>query len=87
MRSNKTLNCWMIALLVVGIFVVDFLLVPSTALSQTSKSLMDQVLDRKELRVGVMLDYPPITYRDTDGTPKGFEVEIAKLMCTSLQVK
>jgi polar amino acid transport system substrate-binding protein len=50
------------------------------------KSLMDQVLDRKELRVGVELKYPPIMYRDTSGNPQGFEVELARSMCKTLNV-
>src|SRR5579863_6785303 len=58
-----------------------------TAYAQEAKSLMDQVLDRKELRVGMQLKYPPIMYRDPSGTPKGFEVELAQTMCTTLQVK
>lgn len=50
------------------------------------KSLMDQVLDRKELRVGVELKYPPIMYRDPSGNPQGFEVELARTMCKTLNV-
>jgi polar amino acid transport system substrate-binding protein len=50
------------------------------------KSLMDQVLDRKELRVGVELKYPPIMYRDPAGNPQGFEVELARSMCKTLNV-
>jgi polar amino acid transport system substrate-binding protein len=50
------------------------------------KSLMDQILDRKELRVGVELKYPPIMYRDPSGNPQGFEVEMARAMCKTLNV-
>src|SRR5215469_2973946 len=50
------------------------------------KSLMDQVLDRKELRVGVELKYPPIMYRDPGGNAQGFEVELARSMCKTLNV-
>lgn len=51
------------------------------------KSLLDQVLDRKELRVGVELKYPPIMYRSPSGEPEGFEVDLARQMCAVLDVK
>ena len=44
------------------------------------------MLDRKELRVGVELKYPPIMYRDASGNPQGFEVELARVMCKTLNV-
>ncbi|MCW3474580.1 ABC transporter substrate-binding protein [Limobrevibacterium gyesilva] len=56
------------------------------AQAQARKSMMDQVLDRKELRVGVELKYPPIMYRDASGNPQGFEVELARTMCKTLNV-
>jgi ABC-type amino acid transport substrate-binding protein len=52
-----------------------------------STNLMDQVLNRKELRVGVELKYPPIMYRDKNGTPQGFEVDMARAMCKDLDVR
>ena len=58
-----------------------------TARAQVSKSLMDRVLDRKELRVGVELKYPPIMYKDQNGNPVGFEVDLARQMCKVLDVK
>jgi polar amino acid transport system substrate-binding protein len=51
------------------------------------KSLMDRILDRKELLVGVELKYPPIMYRDPSGNPQGFEVDLARTMCATLKVK
>lgn len=57
------------------------------ARAQAPKSLMDQVLDRKELRVGVELKYPPIMYRSPSGEPVGFEVDLARQMCSVLGVK
>lgn len=59
----------------------------SSARAQAPKSLMDQILDRKELRVGVELKYPPIMYRDPSGKPVGFEVDLARTMCATLKVK
>lgn len=63
------------------------LLSVSAARAQTQHSLMDVVLDRKELRVGVELKYPPLMYKDASGEAKGFEVELARVMCKTLEVK
>ncbi|HEX3350914.1 MAG TPA: transporter substrate-binding domain-containing protein [Acetobacteraceae bacterium] len=57
------------------------------AQAQQPKSLMDQILDRKELRIGVELKYPPIMYRDPSGNPVGFEVDLARQMCDTLKAK
>ncbi len=70
----------------VGLILLGTLLGGSLARAQGSKSLMDRVLDHKELRVGVELKYPPIMYRDKDGTPRGFEVDMARAMCKTLEV-
>ena len=36
---------------------------------------LDDVIDRGTLRCGVVLDFPPIGYRDADNEPAGFDVE------------
>jgi polar amino acid transport system substrate-binding protein len=64
-----------------------FALCAGGAHAQQPKSLMDRVLDNKELRVGVELKYPPIMYRDPSGNPQGFEVDLARTMCKTLNVK
>ena len=75
------------ALVMASVIGLGFLLFGGIAQAQQKKPLLDQVLDRKELRVGVELKYPPIMYRDKDGNPKGFEVDLARAMCKSLDVK
>ena len=67
--------------------VAVFALCAGGAHAQQPKSLMDRVLDNKELRVGVELKYPPIMYRDPSGNPQGFEVDLARTMCATLHVK
>ena len=85
----KDLTGWRLrgmAAAIVGIAVMLPVFVGSAAWAQAQKSLMDQILDRKELRVGVELKYPPIMYRDPSGEAKGFEVEMARAMCKTLDV-
>lgn len=66
---------------------IGLAMAPGSGRAQAPKSLMDQVLNRKELRVGVELKYPPIMYRDPSGKPQGFEVDLARRMCAVLKVK
>jgi len=77
---------WRIGGTIAAVVLVGAMLTGGPAQAQGAKSLMDQVLDRKELRVGVELKYPPIMYRDASGTPQGFEVELARAMCKTLNV-
>ncbi|WP_414147715.1 transporter substrate-binding domain-containing protein [Erwinia sp. BNK-24-b] len=39
------------------------------------------------LRVGADLSYPPFQYRDVNGTPTGFEVDITNAVCKAVAVK
>ena len=77
---------WRIGGAIAAVAVMGSMLAAGPVQAQGAKSLMDQVLDRKELRVGVELKYPPIMYRDASGTPQGFEVELARSMCKTLNV-
>jgi polar amino acid transport system substrate-binding protein len=51
------------------------------------KPLLDDILDRKELRVGTFLQYPPIMFKDKNGEAQGFEVDMARDMGQALGVK
>lgn len=39
------------------------------------------------LRVAADLSYPPFQYRDTNGTPTGFEIDITNAVCKAVAVK
>ncbi|MDN3648477.1 transporter substrate-binding domain-containing protein [Reinekea marina] len=58
------------------------------ALSATSVSAdtLDNVVDRGELRCGVVLDFPPIGYRDANNEPAGFDVDYCYDLAKSLEV-
>ena len=47
---------------------------------------LDDVIDEGTLRCGVVLDFPPIGYRDENNEPAGFDVEYCKDLATALDV-
>ncbi|WP_033406089.1 transporter substrate-binding domain-containing protein [Kiloniella laminariae] len=47
---------------------------------------LDDVINAGELRCGVVLDFPPIGYRDANNEPAGFDVEYCKDLAKALDV-
>ncbi|SFL11452.1 transporter substrate-binding domain-containing protein [Shimia haliotis] len=47
---------------------------------------LDDVVDRGTLRCGVVLDFPPIGYRDANNEPAGFDVEYCNDLAAALEV-
>ncbi len=47
---------------------------------------LDDVIDAGKLRCGVVLDFPPIGYRDENNEPAGFDVEYCKDLAAALEV-
>ena len=47
---------------------------------------LDDVVDRGTLRCGVVLDFPPIGYRDANNEPAGFDVDYCKDLAAALEV-
>lgn len=52
-----------------------------------SADTLDDVIDRGTLRCGVVLDFPPIGFRDANNEPAGFDVDYCKDMATALEVE
>ena len=48
---------------------------------------LDDVVDRGTLRCGVVLDFPPIGYRDANNEPAGFDVEYCNDLAAALEVE
>ncbi len=48
---------------------------------------LDDVVDRGTLRCGVVLDFPPIGYRDENNEPAGFDVDYCKDLAAALEVE
>ena len=66
-------------------------LVTTAALTLTlsvnvSADKLDDVISAGELRCGVVLDFPPIGYRDADNNPAGFDVDYCKDLAAALDV-
>lgn len=52
-----------------------------------SADKLDDVIDEGVLRCGVVLDFPPIGYRDANNNPAGFDVEYCKDLAKALDVE
>lgn len=52
-----------------------------------SADTLDDVIDRGTLRCGVVLDFPPIGFRDANNEPAGFDVDYCKDMAAALEVE
>jgi ABC-type amino acid transport substrate-binding protein len=47
---------------------------------------LDDVINNGKIRCGVVLDFPPIGFRDKDNKPAGFDVEYCKDIAKALEV-
>jgi polar amino acid transport system substrate-binding protein len=47
---------------------------------------LDDVIDNGKVRCGVVLDFPPIGYRDANNEPAGFDVEYCKDLAVAMEV-
>ncbi len=54
--------------------------------SNAQADKLDDVVNEGELRCGVVLDFPPIGFRDADNEPAGFDVEYCKDLAKALDV-
>lgn len=57
------------------------------AAAPAAADTLDDVVDRGTLRCGVVLDFPPIGYRDANNEPAGFDVEYCNDLAAALEVK
>jgi ABC-type amino acid transport substrate-binding protein len=63
---------------------------PSThvaAADEQSGSVLDEIIERGELRVGMTLQFEPEMYLDDDGNPAGYDVELLELLAADLEVE
>lgn len=51
---------------------------------QDAVSLLDQIQERGKLSVGMTLQFEPQMYRDANGEPAGYDVELIKLMAADI---
>ena len=57
-----------------------------TGATTASADKLDDVIDAGVLRCGVVLDFPPIGYRDANNEPAGFDVDYCKDLAAALEV-
>jgi polar amino acid transport system substrate-binding protein len=79
-RYQKTIA----GLLLFGLMIGGFV---SLGIAASDMSTLDEVQKRGILRVGCMLDFPPLGWRDEKGNPQGFNVALAEEMAKALGVK
>lgn len=48
---------------------------------------LNAIRERDEVRVGVCLDSEPIGYRDVDGRPRGYDIDVVTQLAEQLQVE
>lgn len=72
-----------LAFICVSVLILGFV---ASGLAQ-EVSLLDEVQKRGVLRVGCMLDFPPLGWRNDKGEPVGFNVKLAEDMAQALGVK
>ncbi len=48
---------------------------------------LDKVLQKGVVRCGVVLDFPPIGYRDADNNPEGLDVQMCKDLAAGMKIK
>jgi polar amino acid transport system substrate-binding protein len=48
---------------------------------------LDKVLQEGVVRCGVVLDFPPMGYRDSNNEPEGFDVQICKDLASDMKIK
>lgn len=58
-----------------------------TMAAPASADTLDDVIDRGVLRCGVVLDFPPIGYRDANNEPAGFDVDYCADLAAALDVE
>jgi len=78
----KLIKC---KVLLVTLFVLT-LIFTSTSFAE-ERSTLDKILDKGVLKVGIMLDFPPLGYYDDNGKPAGQSVDIANKIAEMLGVK
>ena len=57
-----------------------------TSADQSTGSVLDEIRERGELRVGMSLQFEPEMYLDENGDPAGYDVELLNLLATDLDV-
>jgi polar amino acid transport system substrate-binding protein len=52
-----------------------------------ANSLLEEIQERGTIKIGSTLKYPPQMYRDSNGEPAGYDVELMKMLANDMKVK
>ena len=69
----------------VAAIVVSALVIPVSVMG--AESVLDQVKKRGVIKIGTVLQFPPQMYRDKQGQPAGYDVELMKMLADDMKVK
>jgi polar amino acid transport system substrate-binding protein len=83
--SKKVLSCLLFFTLVLGFLVIYAC--GRGPEEKAGKSILDQVIANKKLRVGFLPDYPPWGSRNPAGKYEGYDLDIAALLAEGLKVE
>jgi len=66
--------------------ITTLLSIAALSSNMVTADTLDDVVDRGTLRCGVVLDFPPMGYRDANNEPAGFDVDYCHDLAKSLEV-
>ena len=69
----------------VATIIVSALVIPASVMG--ADSVLDQIKKRGVIKIGTVLQFPPQMYRDTQGQPAGYDVELMKMLADDMKVK
>lgn len=72
-----------LVVVVIALSVTAILALPNLGMA----GALEDIKKRGELRIGVALEYPPVQFRDKQGNPTGFDVDVATMVAKDLKVK
>jgi polar amino acid transport system substrate-binding protein len=67
--------------------IVFFVTVTFTIVAFAQADQLDTVLQKGVVRCGVVLDFPPIGYRDANNNPEGLDVQMCKDLADAMKIK
>ena len=59
----------------------------SSAMAADTTSTLDKILSEKKVRIGIILSIPPVGFKDNNGQPDGYDVDVAKMVAEKLGAK
>jgi ABC-type amino acid transport substrate-binding protein len=71
--------------LLLGVIMMLLLTLSAIGVAQ-AQSLLDEVVKRKVVKVGVCLDAPPYSWKKADGSFDGIDIELANMLAKTLKV-